>query len=153
MLLIPEGDDITERKLAEQALQESELRYRKIFENASEGIFQTTPEGRFLRVNPSLAGMFGYSSPREMIESVNDLGMQHYVNPHDRDALLKMVMEHGKVKGYEVEIFRKDRKKFWASINLHTVCDEEGSLLYLEGTNIDITERKLEKIIISSGIY
>jgi len=143
LLLIPEGHDITERKLAEQAMQKSEEKYRAIFENASEGIFQTTPEGRFLSVNPSLATMFGYSSPRKMIDSVNNIGLQHYVKPQDRDALLEMAKEQGKVEGYEVEIFRKDRSKFWASINLHTVCDAKGALLYFEGTNIDITERKL----------
>lgn len=142
ILLIPEGRDITERKNAEDRLRESEEQYKNIFENASEGIFQTTLAGSFLNVNSSLASMFGYSSPQEMIDSITDLGMQHYVNPQDRDFLLKTAAEHDKVEGFEVEIFRKDGTKFWASINLHTVRDAKGSLLYLEGTNIDITERK-----------
>src|SRR5208337_4466466 len=66
--------DITERKQAEKALQEAEAKYRSIFENAVEGIFQSTPEGRLLIVNPALARMHGYDSPEDMLTGIMDLG-------------------------------------------------------------------------------
>jgi len=134
--------DITDRWLAEEALKASENKYRKIFEGATEGIYQTTPEGRYLSVNPAFARMFGYASPQEMTESVTDIGQLLYVNPEDREKLLRLLYERDHVEGYEIEGYRKDRSRFWISINIHTVRDASGNILYLEGTNVDITERK-----------
>ncbi|MEN6317214.1 MAG: PAS domain S-box protein, partial [Syntrophaceae bacterium] len=73
--------DITERKLAEEALKSSEEKYRQIFEGATEGIYQTTPKGVYLSVNPAFARMFGYTSPQDMIDSVKNIGEERYVNP------------------------------------------------------------------------
>lgn len=134
--------DITDRKLAEEALKISEEKYRTIFENATEGIFQTTPEGKYLNMNPAFARMFGFSSPQEMMNAVRDIGSEIYVKPSDRDEMVCMLREHDKLEGYEVEVFRKDRTRFWISINIHTVRDAAGNILYLEGTNVDITDRK-----------
>ena len=134
--------DITDRRRTEEALRKSEERFRNIFENATEGIYQTTPEGRYLNVNPAFARMFGYSSPQEMIDSVSNIGQQLYVNPKDREEMVRKLREHGRVEGYEVQVYRKDRSKFWISINIHTVRDEAGSIKYFEGTNQDITERR-----------
>lgn len=134
--------DITERKHAEEKLRESEAKYRKIFENATEGIFQTTLQGRYLSVNPAFAKMFGFSSAEEMMMSVADIGEQLYVNPGDRQAMIRMLNEFGRVDQYEVEVYRKDRSRFWISINTHVVRDARGNFLYFEGTNVDITERK-----------
>ena len=134
--------NITDRKHFEEKLRKSEEKYRKIFEGAIEGIYQTTMEGRYLNVNPAFARMFGFSSPREMIESVTDIGRQLYVNPQNREYMLRMLIEHDNVESFEVEMYRKDKSKFWISSNMHTIRDEAGEILYFEGTNIDITERK-----------
>ncbi|MCX5805834.1 MAG: PAS domain S-box protein [Proteobacteria bacterium] len=136
------NQDITERKRTEEALKASEEKYRKIFEGATEGICQTTPEGRCLSMNPAFAKMFGFASPEEMIDSVSNMGQHLYVNPEDREKMVRMLIEHDKVKGYEVEVYRKDRSRFWISINIHTVRDTAGNILYFEGTNTDITTRK-----------
>ncbi|MEN6491861.1 MAG: PAS domain S-box protein, partial [Rectinema sp.] len=133
--------DITDRKQAEENLRQSEERYRDIFEGAVEGIYQTTKEGLILRANPAFARMFGVSSPREMIDSVIDLGRQIYVDPDDRERMMTLV-KHDNVEGFEAEVYRKDKSRFWMSINLHAVRDEAGNILCFEGTIIDITERK-----------
>ncbi len=134
--------DVTENKRLEIALMKSEERYRTIFENATEGIFQTTPAGRYISINPSFARMFGFSSPQEMIEEVTDIGNQLYVNPEDRERLKDLLLQLGHVEAFEVELYRKDKSKFWVSINVHAVFDSDGTMLYLEGTNEDITKRK-----------
>ena len=77
--------NISKLKQAQEALKTSEQKYREIFENATEGIFQATPEGRYLSMNQAFARMFGYASPREMIDAVTDIGRQLYVNPKDRE--------------------------------------------------------------------
>ena len=134
--------DITERKQTEDALRASEERYRTLFENATEGIFQSTPAGRFITVNPSLARMGGFSSPPEAVASVQDLAQDHYANPEDRRTLMRMLEEHGRVEGFEVEMLRRDGSRIDMSMNMHTVRDAQGNILYFDGTCIDITERK-----------
>jgi len=134
--------DITDRRMAEDALKANEEKYRKIFEGATEGIFQTTLDGRYLSMNPAFARMFGFSSPQDMIDSITNISRQLYVNPGDREELERRLCADNKVDGYEVEVYRKDKSRFWISVNIHTVCDDSGNILYFEGTNTDITERK-----------
>ena len=134
--------DFTERKRAEELLRESEGRYRNLFENATEGLFLTTPEGRYINVNPSTARMFRYCSPEDMIDSVTDIGRQIYVNPEDRATVQRMLAEHGKFEGLEVEMVRKDKSRIWITMNIHVVRDMQGNILYYDGTCVDITERK-----------
>jgi PAS domain S-box-containing protein len=134
--------DITERKRAEEALLQSEKKYRSIFDNAPEGIFQTTPDGRYLTVNPALARMYGYASPEEMMQAVTDLQGQQYVVPEDRVRLKALYRQQGFVKGFETHIYTKSRDKVWISMNAQAVTDPEGNLLYYEGTAENITERK-----------
>ncbi|MBP9560336.1 MAG: PAS domain S-box protein [Syntrophorhabdaceae bacterium] len=133
--------DETDRKQAEQALQKSEERYRNIFENISEGIFQTTPEGRYLLVNPALARMYGFTTPEEMITTVKDI-QHHYVNPDDRDRFKKLIEDQGYIKGFEASQYRKDGSTIWITINAHVVRDEKGNIVYYEGTTKDVTMRK-----------
>jgi len=135
--------DITSRKLAKKTLKESEEKYRNIFENVIEGIFQTTPEGLFRIVNPVLARIYGYSSPEEMIETVTDIGRQIYVNPGERFEFLLILHKKGSITDFEVQLKRKDGNVFWASINARCVYDENGKILYHDGTSEDITSRKL----------
>jgi PAS domain S-box-containing protein len=134
--------DITERKQAEEALGKSEAKYYSIFDNAVEGIFQTTPEGRYVSVNPALARMFGYGSPENMMSSVVDIGRQLYVNPEQRKEHLRLLNEKEVVENYEAQMYRKDRSIFWVSINTRLVRDDSGNPRCYEGFVVDITERK-----------
>jgi PAS domain S-box-containing protein len=135
--------DITEQRRAEKALREAELKYRDIFENAGEGIFQTTPEGQYIAANPALARMHGFASPEEFINSRQDITWKVYVDPARREEFKRLVDEQGVVRGFEHQIYRKDGSKIWISVNARAVRDEYGTIRYYEGTTQDITERKL----------
>ena len=134
--------DITRRKETEDALRNAEARYRSIFENATEGIFRTTSEGRILVANPALARMFGYQSPQEMVSSVADVGRQIYVSPEKRAEMMRLLLERGTIQGFEEENYRKDGSIIWVSLNAHVVYDASGGVQYFEGTVQDITGRK-----------
>ncbi|OPY89165.1 MAG: Sporulation kinase E [Syntrophaceae bacterium PtaU1.Bin231] len=135
--------EITERRKAEKALFESEERYRSIFENAKEGIYQSTPDGRFIYANASMARTWGYETPEEMMTEIVDIAKQHYVDPEGRQRFMAMIEEEGNVEGYRMEIHRKDGSRIWISVNARAVRDVSGKILYYEGTNEDITEQKL----------
>jgi|GEM_PF-703660 diguanylate cyclase (GGDEF)-like protein/PAS domain S-box-containing protein len=130
------------RKWAEYRLYKREREYRDIFENAVEGIFQSTPDGRFRKVNPAFAAMLGYSDPSEMIETYRDIAGQYYVDPADRDRYTKLLAACGSVEGFETQVYRRDGTRIWVSSNTRTVFDEKGRLLYYEGTIENIDERK-----------
>lgn len=135
-------EEITESKRTEELLKKSEEKYRAIFENATEGIFQTSIQGRLLQANPALAKMFGFASPEEIIANITDLGTQLYVHSEDREHLRRLIAEHDLVENFEAECRTKDGRSIWVSINIHAVRDQNGAILYFEGTNIDITARK-----------
>ncbi len=135
--------DITERKQAEERILISEKKYRNIFEHAQEGIFQTNLDGSYLSVNPSLAKMFGFDSPDELITSRTDISKESYSNPEDRENFLRIMEEVGYVKGYEYEVKRKDGSKIWLYEDAQAVKDEFGKIKYFEGFVVDISERKL----------
>jgi len=134
---------LQELKRCEVEYKKAEEKYRNIFENATEGIFQTSPDGRFISANPSLAHIHGYSSPEELMSSITDMAHQLYVRPEDRMRLLDLLHKNGFVEHFEVEMYRKDRSLHWISINVKTVKDNEGRILYYEGTMQDITQRKM----------
>lgn len=134
--------DITERKQAAAALRQAEEQYHSIVENAVEGIFQTTPDGRFLAANPALARMCGYDSPRDLVQSVTDVGAQLYVDPADRAAFKRVVEQEGMVRGFEYQMYRKDRTRFWVSEHARAVRDAQGRVVCYEGTIEDITMRR-----------
>ena len=106
--LIGIGIDISERKRVEHALRKSEEKYRNIFDNASEGIFQSSPEGRYLSVNPAFARMFGYASPDEVVSTITDIAHQLFADARDRERLLKMLAEQDSVKDFETLMKRRD---------------------------------------------
>lgn len=135
--------DITFKIEAENALKEAGEKYRSIFEHAVEGIFQSTLEGGYLSVNPSFAKMLGYDSPQEVIESIKDIRTQVYAFPEDRDTLIKHLQGHGFIENFETRFWRKDGSVIWVSSNTRAVKDSSGKILYLEGTNENITERKM----------
>jgi len=127
--------------MAEEALRKSEQKYLSIFENAIEGIFQTTPEGRYLSVNPAFARMYGYDSPEDMISAITDLQGQ-YIDPEDRNRLKALLEKNGYVEGFETQLYRKDGSKIWISMNSRVVLDETGKIVCYEGTSEHITTRK-----------
>jgi PAS domain S-box-containing protein len=135
-------DDITEQRRAEEALRESEERYRQIVENAVEEIFQTTPDGRLLSANRAFASMYGYESPQQMIEEVTDIAAQLYADPSQREEITQQLTRDGLVTGKEARYKRCDGSTLWVSINAHVVKDDEGNILYYEGTTEDITQRR-----------
>lgn len=141
----------TELKKLEKELRETEKKYRNIYENATEGIFQTTPDGRFLSANPSLARIHGYNSPDELIKSANSAAIELYANPNDRREWMDLLEKNDSVQNYEAEMYNKDKKLNWISLNIKAVRDDIGKVLYYEGTMHDITKRKIaEKALIES---
>ncbi|MDD5525531.1 MAG: PAS domain S-box protein [Smithella sp.] len=134
--------DITERRLAEEALRKNEAKYRHLIEDAQEGIFQSTAEGRHITVNQAFANILGYESPEEVVKNITDIAHQVYVHPEDRAKIVQIIEKEGSVKGYEAQFYRKDGSKTWVSINMHVIRDDQGNLLYYQGIDQDITDRK-----------
>jgi PAS domain S-box-containing protein len=148
--------DITERRRVQEALREidieqrrtlaalkhAEEKYRAIFENAIEGIFQSSPDGRFISANPAMARMFGYDSAEELINDRKDIEFQHYVNPERRRIFQNLISEKSMVQGFELQAYRKDGSTIWTSENVRAVRDENGTLMYYEGIVEDVTQRK-----------
>jgi len=122
----------------------SEAKYRSIFENAIEGMFQSSPQGRYLSVNPAFARMFGFPSPEEMIAEITNIGML-YVHPEERQRIQALLAEQGHVENFEAPVYRRDGAMFWISVNARTVRDERGEIAYYEGSAFDITERREAK--------
>ncbi len=131
---------------AEKKLVESEKKYRGIFENALEGIFQTTPGGRFIDANPSMAQILGYDSPEDLINSVTNIEKQQYVDPHQREEYLRLLGEKDLISNYECQFYKKDGTKMWGVTQVRGFRDEHGRLTRLEGIMQDISERKKAEI-------
>jgi PAS domain S-box-containing protein len=134
--------DITERKRSEDAIRQAEEKYRNIFENVTEGIFQTAPEGSVMSANPAFSNLFGYSSPEEMLDSVKNVTYEIYVDPERRSELKQFLDKQGFVKDFEVQCRKKNGEIIWISTNMRVVCNDEGKIMFYEGTMTDITERK-----------
>jgi len=134
--------DVTNRKFAEEALRKSEKRYRDIFENAIEGIYQSTYDGRLLSVNSAMARICGYESPKDMVMSISDVSGQYYVNREDRVRFKKLMDSRGRTDNFEYEIRKKDGSRTWVSDNARAVRNDEGDLLYYEGRIQDIAKRR-----------
>jgi PAS domain S-box-containing protein len=131
-----------EQRLTQAALKQAEEKYRGIFENAIEGIFQSSPDGTFIAANPAMARMFGYDSTEDLINDRRDIEFQHYVDPERRRFFQKLINDNGVVQGFELQAYRKDGSTIWTSENVRAVRDENGTLLYYEGIVEDITQRK-----------
>lgn len=132
--------EVRERAKAEAALREAELKYRSIFENANEGIFQSTVDGQYLSVNPAMARIYGYDSIEALMAAVTDIG-QLYVQPKRRQELRAYLRQYGEIAKVESEVYRKNGDRIWVSESMRTVADEAGDILYFEGTVQDITEQ------------
>ena len=134
--------DITPQKTAERTLREAEKDYRSIFENAVEGIFRVSPEGKGLAANLALARMLGYQSAAEGMSIVSDVVRQVWLDPSERAKFLHLLETDGIVRNYETQFKRKDGTAIWVSVNGRKVCGADGQKLYTEGFVEDITERR-----------
>ena len=135
------AEDISRRKKAEALLRESEERYRSIFENAVEGIYRLSPDGRLLDANPAFAHMYGYTTASDMLREVDDIGRM-YVDRQDFARVRRLLEVHGVTRGVETEHLRKDESRFHVSLNARAVRGSNGEMLYYEGTAQDVTESK-----------
>ena len=131
--------DTTERNLMEEKLITTEKSYSSIFENTMVGIYQSSPQGYYITVNPAFAHIFGYDSPQELMSLVE--APQLYVNVEDRDKCIQQVLEHG-VSNFDVQVYRKDRSMAWISNNVRVVRDKNGNIVCFEGIVKDITQSK-----------
>ena len=134
----------TKRELASayQQLEVAEAKYRSIFENAGEGIFQSTPDGRYITANPALARIYGCDSPEEVTAKFTDIERQLYVDPVRRNEFLRSIEESGTVSDFESQIYRCDGSIVWISEKARAVRHSSGAVLYYEGSVEDITQRK-----------
>jgi len=123
-------------------LQQTEAKYRSIFENAAEGIFQTAPDGHYLSANPALAELYGYDSPDELIANVTNVSQQLYVQPRRRDELNAYLKRFDSVSGFESQACRKDGSVIWISESVRVIRDASGEVNHYEGTVRDITDLK-----------
>ncbi|MDB6029553.1 MAG: putative sensor protein [Verrucomicrobiales bacterium] len=131
-----------ERTQTKTALQSAEEKFRSIFENSVEGIFQTTPDGHYISANPALVRIYGYASTQELMGQMTDIQHQLYVDPNRRNEFIRIMQEKGLVTDFESQIFRKDKSIIWISENARAVRDQAGNILYFEGMVEDITARK-----------
>jgi PAS domain S-box-containing protein len=126
----------------ERALHEAEEKYRHIFENAAEGIFQASTEGRFTSANPALARLHGYGSPAELVKAVVSIRDQLFQDPERHKELIHLLLKNGTVSNFEARMHRKDGSGHWVSINVQAFRNEKGLITFYEGTMLDITRRK-----------
>ncbi|MEK7748955.1 MAG: PAS domain-containing protein, partial [Bacteroidota bacterium] len=132
--------DITESAKAGRELHSSEKKFRALFENVLDGMYQSTPEGRLLMVNPALIRMLGYDSEEELLKA--DIATDLYMDPQQRLSLMKKYDLDGLVRSEELTLLRKDGAAITVLENSRTVRDDSGKILYYEGTLTDITEQK-----------
>jgi PAS domain S-box-containing protein len=134
--------DITAQLRAEGNMLQAEEKYRNIFENAIEGIFQARPDGRIISANPALARILGYESPVDLISSITNMGAQVFASEKRYREYVHLMEIDGLVRDFEVQVHCKDGSMQWVSVNARTVADDEGYPLFYEGTVESITERK-----------
>jgi PAS domain S-box-containing protein len=134
--------EIAQRERIDIELGRAEEKYRGIFEGAIVGIFQTTPEGKYLSANPAMARIYGFDSAEELIAAHEDIGQQAYVDPNRRADFKRVLESDGIIEGFEYETRRKDGGRIWLLENARAVRDSAGVILYYVGTAEDVTQRK-----------
>ncbi len=134
--------DITERRQALEALQRAERKYRSIFENAMEGIFQAAQDGRILTANPAMARMLGYHSTQQFAREVSSLEQHLCIEPLRPTGFIPLLRQQGAISEFETRMRRTDGSVIWVMGSAYAVRDDAGHVLYYEGTLRDITEHK-----------
>jgi PAS domain S-box-containing protein len=133
-------EEIAERRQVEQALSESEERYRSLFQNVPVGIYRTTLDGAILAANPALRRMFGFIENTEPQPTNAQL---LYLNPADRVEFIRMLKEGNPVTNREVPLKNHSGEVFWGAITSRMVLKSDGAIDYIDGTIEDITARRL----------
>lgn len=133
------------------ALKESEEKYRSIFENSVDGIFQTTVDSKYLSVNPALAKIYGYDSVDQMLTEIVDIQSQLYVDGDRRQQFQDLMEVHHTITNFESQVYKRDRTTIWISENVRAIRDDAGNTLYYEGTVEDISQRKLAEIALEKA--
>ncbi len=123
-------------------IEESEKNYRSLFENAVEGIFRISQNGRILSSNPSMAQIMGYDSAEEMIAAISNIMEDCFDRPEDVETMNRMLIEKGRIYAFETKLRRRNGITFWVTISARAEHDSEGNVLYYEGSVVDISERK-----------
>jgi len=145
MMDMPEGSSLHDYEWAgtpvEDGRRESDP-YRSMFDNAVVGIYQTTVDGRYLRVNPALARIYGYETPEALIRHLTDIAGQLYVDAGDRALFAEKMARDGKVQQFEARVYRRDGSILWILEDARCVRDADGAILYYEGVVTDITGRR-----------
>ncbi|UCH93034.1 MAG: response regulator [Candidatus Aminicenantes bacterium] len=140
-------------QLRESERDKAEKKYRNIFENATYGIFQMSPESRLLTANPALARILGYHSPQEVLQSLTNVREQLFVDIEKATEARKNIEEKGFLRDFEFKAYRKDRSIIHLSQTAHPVYDENQNLLYFEGVVEDITQKKrMEELKIAKEV-
>jgi len=142
--ILAQNFNVMTRRLGQtiDVLNKSEEKYKGIYNNALEGLFQTSIDGRILNANPSLARILGYQSPEELMSTITNLQNQLYVNPENRDIIFAPFLANKSMFESEIQLYRKDKRIIWVSVNASIVRDQEGNPLFLEGFLTDISDRK-----------
>ena len=125
-----------------QERKKTEAKYRSIFENSPTGIFQTAPNGKYLSANLALANLYGYSTPEELMDAVNNIAQQLYVLPQRRAEFVEIMRQQQVLLDFESEIYRKDGSTIWISEDVRKVYDEDNVFLGYEGIVKNITARR-----------
>lgn len=120
--------------------------YQSFFENSVFGLFRITPEGKFIIVNQAMVALWEYDSPQEMIDAVQDIGVQHFLFEKDYEKYQKIMAEKGMILSFEFQGIRKDKSIFWCRVSAGTISDENNDPLFYEGSACDITREKEAQI-------
>src|SRR5262249_15473476 len=134
-------NDVTERKRAEEARRESEQRYRNLFDNASVGVYRTTPGGRVIMANPTLMKLLGYSSFEEL--SRENLESDDNRANYQRERFRELIERYGEVRGLDAEFRRRDGSALFVRENARAIRGADGRISYYEGTIEDVTDRRM----------
>lgn len=135
-------EENAELLLQEVGAEMAEEKYRSIFDHVQEGIFQTTEEGKFISANPMLAQIYGFDSPEELISQFKDVSTELYVDPHRREAFVEIMSERDVIHNFVSQVRRRDGELIWISENVRAVRNNQGQLLFYEGSVVDITEKQ-----------
>jgi PAS domain S-box-containing protein len=128
-------------RATQAALQAAEEKYRSIFDNALEGIFQLSADGRLITANRMMSSIIGYSSVEELSANPADINSMLFAEPSEREEFMRSI-ERDNIVSFEGRGRRKDGSRIWLSVNARAVRDADGKLLYIEGLVADISERK-----------
>ena len=135
-------DENSDLLIQELGAEMAEEKYRSIFENVQEGIFQSTGEGKFISANPKLAEIYGFDSPDELVVEFSDIAHDVYADSFRREEFVELMRQNDVIHNFESKAQKRDGSIIWISENVRAVKNKEGQLLYYEGTVVDITDQK-----------